>query len=59
MTYRSETITVVSNSYQLSHIFKILEKVVDLRMRQCINIHGSQFGFMPTDRCDFHTESDK
>ena len=31
----------------LSHTFKIWEKVVDRRMRQCTNIHESQFGFMP------------
>ena len=31
----------------LSHTFKIWERVVDRRMRQCTNIHESQFGFMP------------
>ena len=31
----------------LSHTFKICEIVVDRRMRQCTNIHESQFGFMP------------
>ena len=31
----------------LAHTFKISERVVDRRMRQCINIHESQFGFMP------------
>ena len=30
----------------LSHTFKIWERVVDRRMRQCTNIHESQFGFM-------------
>ena len=31
----------------LSHTFKIWERVVDSRMRQCTNIHENQFGFMP------------
>ena len=31
----------------LSHAFKIWERVVDRRIRQCTNIHESQFGFMP------------
>ena len=34
----------------LSHTFKIWEKlnlIVDRRMRQCTNIHESQFGVMP------------
>ena len=31
----------------LSHTFKIWERVVDRRIRQCTNIHESQFGFMP------------
>ena len=31
----------------ISHTSKIWEKVVDRRMRQCTNIHESQFGFMP------------
>ena len=30
----------------LSHTFKIWERVVDRRTRQCTNIHESQFGFM-------------
>ena len=28
-------------------IFKIWERVLDRRIRQCTNIHESQFGFMP------------
>ena len=31
----------------ISHTFKIWERVVDRRMRQCTDIHESQFGFMP------------
>ena len=31
----------------LSHTSKIWERVVDRRMRQCTNIHESQFGFTP------------
>ena len=31
----------------LSNTFKIWERVVDRRIRQCTNIHESQFGFMP------------
>ena len=31
----------------LSHTFKIWEKVMDRRIRQCTNIHESQFVFMP------------
>ena len=31
----------------LSHIFKIWERVVDRRMRQCTHIHERPFGFMP------------
>ena len=31
----------------LSHTLKIWERVVDRKMRQCTNIHESQFGFMP------------
>ena len=31
----------------LSHTFKIWERVVDRRIRQCTNILESQFGFMP------------
>ena len=31
----------------LSHTFKIWERVVDRWIRQCTNIHDSQFGFMP------------
>ena len=34
----------------ISHTFKIWERVVDRRMRQCTNIHESQFGFMPGSR---------
>ena len=32
----------------LTHIFKIWEKVVDRRLRECTEIHESRFGFMPT-----------
>ena len=31
----------------LTHTFKIWEKVVDRRLRECTEIHESQFGFMP------------
>ena len=31
----------------LSHTFKIWERDVDRRIRQCTNIDESQFGFMP------------
>ena len=31
----------------LSHTFKIWERDVDRMMRQCTNIHESQFGFIP------------
>ena len=31
----------------LSHTFKIWERVVDMRIRQCTNTHESQFLFMP------------
>ena len=31
----------------LTHTFKIWEKVVDRRLRECTEIHDSQFGFMP------------
>ena len=44
VTSKSAKITVVSNSY---HTLKIWESVVDRKMRQCTNIHESQFGFMP------------
>ena len=31
----------------LTHTFKLWEKVVDRRLRECTEIHESQFGFMP------------
>ena len=31
----------------LTHTFRIWEKVVDRRLRECTEIHESQFGFMP------------
>ena len=31
----------------LTHTFKILERVLDRRVRECTDIHESQFGFMP------------
>ena len=31
----------------LTHTFKIWEKVVDRRLRECTEIHERQFGFMP------------
>ena len=31
----------------LTHIFKIWERVLDRRVRECTDIHESQFGFMP------------
>ena len=31
----------------LTHTFKIWERVLDRRVRECTDIHESQFGFMP------------
>ena len=31
----------------LTHTFKIWERVLDRQVRECTDIHGSQFGFMP------------
>ena len=31
----------------MTHIFKIWERVLDRRVRECTDIHESQFGFMP------------
>ena len=38
---------VTFKSELLTHTFKIWEKVVDRRLRECTEIHESQFGFMP------------
>ena len=34
----------------LAHTFKIWERVLDRRVRECTDIHESQFGFMPGRR---------
>ena len=31
----------------LTHTFKIWERVLDIQVGECTDIHGSQFGFMP------------